>query len=325
MGRAEGEGRGGTFSRFVLLWERFMHLPDGFLSTPIWAGMAAVSAPSVGYLARRAQAGLEESRVPLLGVMGAFVFAAQMINFPVGPGTTGHLMGAALLAYTLGPSSASVVMTAILAIQALVFQDGGVLALGANVFNMSIAGVAAAYLPCRLWGSGGRRSLAVFFGAALSVLTTAALALVELRVSGVTMPGPVAGLAIGLFAVNAVLEGGLTLAVIRALERMEPGWVRMPSAGGYRALSAAGLVACLLAVVGVLAVASDPDTLEKLAGNLGIASRAKVVFGTPFADYETGFLSGSWLRRSSAGVLGLALVFGASILAGKVLARRRGS
>ena len=100
-----------------------MHIPDGFLTTPVWAGLAAVSAPAVGVLARKAQSALEESRVPLMGVMGAFVFAAQMINFPVGIGASGHLVGGALLAITLGPAPASIVMTAILTIQALVFQE----------------------------------------------------------------------------------------------------------------------------------------------------------------------------------------------------------
>ncbi len=96
---------------------------------------------------------MEDRKIPLLGVMGAFVFAAQMINFPVGPGTSGHLVGGALLTIALGPAAASIVMTAILAIQALVFQDGGILALGANIFNMAIAGVLAAYLPYRLWAN----------------------------------------------------------------------------------------------------------------------------------------------------------------------------
>lgn len=96
-------------------------------------------------MARKAQAEVENSRAPLLGVMGAFVFAAQMINFPVGAGTTGHLLGGALLAFALGPASAVVSMTAILAIQAPIFQDGGVLAHSANVFNMALAGVLAGY------------------------------------------------------------------------------------------------------------------------------------------------------------------------------------
>src|SRR5437899_11020649 len=135
-----------------------MHIPDGFLSTPVWATLDLAAAPAVGYFARRAQ-GLEQSKVPLLGVMGAFVFAAQMINFPVGVGTSGHLVGGALLACTLGPAAASVVMAAILAIQALVFQDGGILALGANAINMAVMGVFAGYLPFHLWGRGsGRRA-----------------------------------------------------------------------------------------------------------------------------------------------------------------------
>ena len=87
--------------------EDTVHLPDGFLSTPVWVALDAAAIPAVGYVVRRAQAGFDEARVPLLGVMGAFVFAAQMINFPVGAGTTGHLVGGALLAYTLGPAAAS--------------------------------------------------------------------------------------------------------------------------------------------------------------------------------------------------------------------------
>src|SRR3981189_3139256 len=130
-----------------------MHIPDGFLSTQVWATMDAVAVPAVGYFARRAQTAAEESRIPLFGVLGAFVFAAQMINFPVGVGTSGHLVGGALLAFTLGPAAATIVMTAILAIQALVFQDGGVLALGANVCNMAVFGVLAGYLPYHYWGN----------------------------------------------------------------------------------------------------------------------------------------------------------------------------
>src|SRR6195256_4716277 len=115
-----------------------MHIPDNFLSTPVWASLDAISIPAVVMMSRRAGRELDESRIPLLGVMGAFVFAAQMINFPVGIGTSGHLVGGALLAITLGPAAAALVMTAIIAIQAFIFQDGGVLALGANVFNMAI-------------------------------------------------------------------------------------------------------------------------------------------------------------------------------------------
>src|SRR5580692_10727702 len=125
-----------------------MHIPDGFLSPPVWATLDVVSVPAVAYVARRAQRDSERNdlgdrQIPLLGVMGAFVFAAQMINFPVGLGTSGHLVGGALLAIVLGPWAAALVLTSILVIQALVFQDGGIMALGPNVMNMAIVGVLA--------------------------------------------------------------------------------------------------------------------------------------------------------------------------------------
>src|SRR6202041_2340857 len=125
--------------------------------------------PSIAWIARRAQREFDHHKIPLMGVMGAFVFAAQMINFPVGVGTSGHLVGGALLAFTLGPAPAVLVMTVIIAIQAFVFQDGGVLALGANVFNMAIAGVLAGYWPFYVWGVSRRRA-SIFVGAFLSVM-----------------------------------------------------------------------------------------------------------------------------------------------------------
>jgi cobalt/nickel transport system permease protein len=228
--------------------EAIVHIPDGFLATPVWAALDIAAAPVVGYVARTAQRGFDESKAPLLGVMGAFVFAAQMINFPVGAGTSGHLVGGALLAFTLGPAAASVVMTAILAIQALVFQDGGILSLGANITNMALVGVFAGYLPYHLWGRGRSRRFAIFAGAALSVLAGAVLALSELLISGVRMPGPVMGISLGLFVVSAVLEGAITLAVIGALEGIQPDFVRAPSKGRTLAVTAAGVAAVAVLV-----------------------------------------------------------------------------
>ena len=104
--RASVHSRGVT--RILLSCYRVdnVHIPDGFLATPVWAALDLTAAPSVAYMARRAQGEFDESKVPLLGVLGAFVFAAQLINFPVGPGTTAHLVGGALLSFTLGPAPA---------------------------------------------------------------------------------------------------------------------------------------------------------------------------------------------------------------------------
>ena len=121
------------------------------------------------------------------------------------------MWGGALLACTLGPAAACVVMSAILAIQALVFQDGGILALGANVINMAIVGVLAGYLPYHFWGRGRARRAAIFAGGALSVAVTALLALAELLISGVRMPASVLGVSLALFAVSALIEGAITM------------------------------------------------------------------------------------------------------------------
>jgi cobalt/nickel transport system permease protein len=300
-----------------------MHIPDGFLATPVWAALDITAAPAVGYLARRAQRGLEQSKVPLLGVMGAFVFAAQMINFPVGLGTSGHLVGAALLAYTLGPAAAGVVLTAILTVQALVFQDGGVLALGANVINMAVAGMLAGYLPFHLWGAGRWRRHAIFLGGFLSVLMSAVLALSELLLSGVTMPAAVLKISLGLFALSAVLEGAITLAIMGALESINPGFVRNPQLNGGRVLGWVGLAAVLLAVVGVAFASTHPDGIWKLAGETGIASHARALVVAPLADYQLDLLHSAWLRKAGAGLAGITLIYGACVVCGRLLAARQ--
>src|SRR5579883_450224 len=195
-----------------------MHIPDNFLSTPVWASLDALSVPAVGLMIKRAGRDLPETRIPLLGVMGAFVFAAQMINFPVGAGTSGHLVGGALLALTLGPWAATVVMTAILVVQALVFQDGGITALGANILNMALAGVWLGYWPVKLiGGAAARQRAAVFLGGWLSVFGAALLATVELSLSHVAPNRPLFASMLGIHAVTGFIEGVITVAVLEAV------------------------------------------------------------------------------------------------------------
>ena len=229
-----------------------------------------------------------------------------------------------LLVYTLGPAAAAVTMTAILAIQALVFQDGGILALGANVMNMAICGTLAAWLPYRYWGGGRWRKAAVFLGAVLSVLVGAVLAIAQLLLSGIPMPGAVLGISLGLFTVSALLEGAITVAVLGALESMQPDFVHKPAGQSSLALGALASAAVLMAVVGVLFASTNPDGLEKLAGEIGIASRARTLLATPFADYEAAFVSSPWLRQSAAGMAGLLLIFALCMLFGRFV-RKKGS
>lgn len=300
-----------------------MHIPDGFLSTPVWAAAGAVSLPSIALLARQANPQAEHHRIPLMGVMGAFVFAAQMINFPVGAGTSGHIVGAALLAVTLGPAAACIVMTAILAVQALLFQDGGVLALGANVFNMALAGVFAGYLPYHYWDNTPYRRAAIFLGGFLSVFTSACLAMTQLVISGATMPQAILAGSLGLFLISALIEGGITLAVSDAIERLNRQWIR--PASPKPANSALGLLliaALLLASIGALLASALPDGLEKLSEDIGIAGKARAIFQTPLADYEAAFLTNPALRKAAPGVLGLAAVYAVCVVAGRLVSRR---
>ena len=117
-----------------------MHIPDGFLTPEVALACAVPAAVCVGVGLRRANVDLDERRVPLLGVTAAFVFAAQMLNFPVAGGTSGHFLGAALAAILLGPWLACLVMAVVLGVQAFVFADGGITALGANILNMGVIG-----------------------------------------------------------------------------------------------------------------------------------------------------------------------------------------
>src|SRR5512146_2775607 len=117
-----------------------MHIPDGFLDTKTAAATGAIAALGLGVALRQARVHLPSRRVPLLGLAAAFVFAAQMISFPVVAGTSGHLVGAVLVAALLGPSAAVVVISAVLMVQCLMFSDGGISALGANIFNMAVIG-----------------------------------------------------------------------------------------------------------------------------------------------------------------------------------------
>jgi cobalt/nickel transport system permease protein len=297
-----------------------MHIPDNFLATPVWATLDAVSAGAVGVTIRRAGRDLPDTRIPLLGVMGAFVFAAQMINFPVGAGTSGHLVGGALLACTLGAAPAVLVMTTILAIQAFVFQDGGVLALGANVFNMAITGVLAGYLPFRLLG-GSRRGVAVFSGGFLSVLVSGSLALSELLISGVRMPRALVLTSFGLFAVNALVEGAITISVVQALDKLNPGFVQKPAAAPGRILAVLGCVALLLGAAGFLIASSAPDAIQNLGHTLGIS--AQPAFQTPMANYTAGNFESAWLRRATAGLTGLLLICGLCAAGARMIVRRR--
>ena len=196
-----------------------MHIPDGFLSAPVAVAGYAASAAVLAAAVKRSGQTLDERRVPLLGVTTAFVFAAQMLNFPVAMGTSGHFLGATLAALLLGPLNAVLVFAAVLAVQALLFADGGLTALGANMFNMGVLGTLGGYAVFRVVRALLPRSRRAFLcSAALaawgSVVVSAAACAVELGLSG-TVPLRLVLPAMG--AVHAIIGAGEALITVATL------------------------------------------------------------------------------------------------------------
>ena len=196
-----------------------MHIPDGFLNIATVATTYAVSAGGVSYAVKEANKKLREKHVPLMGVLAAFIFAGQMLNFPIAGGTSGHLIGAALAAILLGPWAAVLIMSCVLIAQCLIFQDGGLLALGANILNMGIVASFSGYyiyrLSTLLLGNGRRGKLTGgAIGAWGSVFLASIVCAIELAVSGTSPIGVVLPAMAGFHALIGIGEGLITGAVL---------------------------------------------------------------------------------------------------------------
>lgn len=195
-----------------------MHLPDGVLDTKIWATLDLVSAGVVAYAIRKTTSESGEKKIPMMGVMAAFIFAAQLMNVPTPGGPPVHLVGAALAAILLGPWPATVVMTAVLAVQALLMQDGGLLALGANVFNIGVIGTLGGYcifLGIRKLIKGDRGIVTgAFFAAWLSILASTAAVAFQMIVSGATPAELVLPVFGGMNLIVGAVEGLITATII---------------------------------------------------------------------------------------------------------------
>jgi cobalt/nickel transport system permease protein len=210
-----------------------MHIPDGFLSNEVAIACAVPAVAAVGYGLRRAEVDLDDRRVPLLGVTAAFVFAAQMLNFPVAGGTSGHFLGAALAAVLLGPWLAGLVLAVVLGVQAFVFADGGITALGANVLNMGVLGgvvVGGLMLAARRALPTTRGALlgVAAGGAWLAVMVGAAGCAIQLAASGTVPLGTVLPAMLGVHAVIAAGEAVITVAAVGAVLATRPDLVHGP-------------------------------------------------------------------------------------------------
>lgn len=327
-----------------------MHIPDGFLDAPTSLATGVVAVAAVGVSLRRSARELGESGPVLAGLVACFIFAVQMVNFPVGAGTSGHLLGGALAAALVGPWTGVLVMASVLLVQGIFFADGGLTALGSNITLMGVVAVAVAYLVMRgllavLPKTRASVVPAVAVGALLSV-PAAAFVFALLFAVGGQAPIPFGSLAtamLGWHLVIGVGEALITAAVVGAVLATRPDLVHVarhlqrelvlvradgttttvPTRAdapvrtrlGNRA-AVAGLVAALAVGGGLsLFASSHPDGLEYVAETLGFDTTAtdSAVAGGPMADYELHVLGGT-IGAVSAGVIGVLLTLGLAVV-----------
>lgn len=296
-----------------------LHIPDGFLSVIVSLILWAISILVVGYALRRVGRDMGERQVPMMGVLAAAIFAGQMLNFSVAGGTSGHLMGAAIGTILLGPWAGILVMTCVVSIQALIFQDGGLLALGANIFNMGFIGVAVSYMAYRTIHklAGGRRwglFAGGFMAAWLSVELSALSVALQLALSG-TSP---ANLAIPAMAgVHALIGIGEGLITVGALAFIAAARGEMLKAGESQPAGGVVWVFGLLAAIG-LAVASplassNPDGLNWVAKRYGFMGLEQGPLYNLIPNYIFPGISNGALASIAAGILGTLMVFGVAL------------
>ncbi|TEB07583.1 Fused nickel transport protein NikMN [Pelotomaculum schinkii] len=204
-----------------------MHIPDGFLDAKTWVATTVVGAGALSYSLKKVREEFNERLIPVMGVLAAFIFAAQMINFPIAGGTSGHLLGATLATVLLGPWCSGLIISTVLIIQCLFFNDGGLTALGANILNMAFIGSLVAYGVYKLVSGKSRfEQAAIFLAAWSSVIAAALVATVELALSG-TVPFHVALAAmLSWHFLIGIGEGLITVVVVSYVRGvgLKPTW-----------------------------------------------------------------------------------------------------
>jgi len=305
-----------------------MHVPDGFLNPGTALVAGTLSAGTIGATLRQSRGYLQDKQIPLAGLTAAFVFAAQMFNFPVAAGTTGHLLGGALAAILLGPRMGAIVVTVVVMVQALLFADGGLTALGLNVLNLAIIpafGGYAIFRGLRRFLPRSRTGVVIATGLAsgLSVVL-AAMAFSLEWLFGATAPVPfdtVFGAMVGVHILIGIGEGIISALVVGAVLATRPDLVfgardlnraeradRTPMT--WRAFALTGvLVVFLVAVVISQFAVGSPDGLERVAADTGIADSASshALESGLFADYATVGVGNETLSLAIAGAAGTAI------------------
>jgi cobalt/nickel transport system permease protein len=293
-----------------------MHIPDGFLSPPVFISLWLITILVVGYALKRVSADLGERQVPIMGVLAAAIFAGQMLNFAVAGGTSGHLIGAALATIILGPWAAMLVLTCVITVQALIFQDGGLLVLGANIFNMAIVGVTVAYMVFRtIRRLAGDRPWSLFASGFMSAWASVEIAALgtglELALSG-TSPANIAIPAMGgIHALIGIGEGLITVGALAFLRTSRSELLKINQAAPVRGslVWGIGLVLALCLAVASPLASSHPDGLMSVATRYGFSNTEQLPLFKVIPHYLLPGVENKTLATILAALLGTLLVF----------------
>jgi cobalt/nickel transport system permease protein len=321
-----------------------MHVPDGFINAAASAGAAVVSVGGLATSLKVGAARMREKQIPFAGLSAAVIFALQMLNFPVAAGTSGHLLGGALAAILLGPAMGVVVVSVVVIVQALLFADGGVTALGVNVLNMAIITALIAWPIFR----GLVRVLPKSTGSAIGAAAVAAWASVVASAMGFTALyaiggqggadlGTVFAAMVGVHALIGIGEGLITATAVGAVLAARPDLVSgvsdlelastttAPSRRAAGAFVGVGMAVALALVVFVAPLASSsPDGLEYVAEQTGIVETAEDgPIGGPLADYQVSGVESESAGTALSGVVGVGVTFGVGLGLLAIFQRRR--
>jgi cobalt/nickel transport system permease protein len=324
--------RRGDKERILLNSPQPLHIPDGFLSPLVSAVGWILALVMIAIALRQTRNQLGERQIPMMGILAAFIFAAQAINFPVAAGTSGHLLGGALAAIVMGPWAGTLIMTAVIAVQSLLFQDGGLLVMGWNILNMGVftafTGFAVYKLVRKMLGTHpAALMVAGFMGAWLSVEVGSIATAFELAASS-TVPLSLALPAMA--AVHALIglgEGIITSGALSLLQVSRPQVLELgetaPGRRGASFIVAALAVSLVVALFSPLASA-NPDGLESVAEQQGFLVSSTPAPFTILSDYTIPLINNTVLTTIAAVALGTLVVFGLALLVGRATARRQG-
>lgn len=303
-----------------------LHIPDNFLSLVVSLICWAITAATLAVAVSRTNKSLGEKQVPLMGIMAAFIFAAQMLNFPVAGGTSGHLLGGALAAIVLGPWSAMLVMTAVIAVQALLFQDGGLVVMGANILNMGLITAVIGYGLYRGAANSSRGTKLAVAGVAawLSVMAGALATSLQLWLSGTSALQTVVIAMLSVHALIGIGEALITVAALAFIMQTRPDLLDESSASarGGRGWVLPGILLSLAVVLLSPLASAFPDWLERVAENTGFLDMAQSSPYNLLPDYTVPFLGQTALSTIVAGAIGALVVLAVAFIAGRSLQKK---